>query len=274
MSQRLTAFWVGIYAFLMIFVGYAGAAQQVGEENGSIVSNESSSAEIPPSPELAGFNGEINAACLALLEKFQKSLNYDRLPELTPVEKIGVWHNFLVSVQGDGAGCDGAEEMAGRAKAHRQKWLDLREGKQEKTEPYIDRSYLQPRLLAEDGNFIAYDNGIVSDSNTRLDWLAGPDVAINWHQARYWVKNLVKAGGGWRMPTIMELQTLYSKDRAARNMTSLLQTTGWWIWSGESHDSATSWLLNLENGQAFWFGKGENGAARVFAVREKRRKNF
>ncbi len=35
------------------------------------------------------------------------------------------------------------------------------------------------------------------------------------------------------MPTISELRTLDKKGAGSRNMTPLLETTGWWVWAGE-----------------------------------------
>ena len=47
----------------------------------------------------------------------------------------------------------------------------------------------------------------------------------------------VQIGGGWRMPTIRELEGIYKKGTGPRNMTPLLQMKGWWVWSGETEGS-------------------------------------
>ena len=75
------------------------------------------------------------------------------------------------------------------------------------------------------------DGGIVKDPNTGLEWMAGPDRDTNWYEAKSWVQSL---GSGWRMPTLDELAGLYKKGAGPRNMTPLLKTTGWWVWSGET----------------------------------------
>ena len=49
--------------------------------------------------------------------------------------------------------------------------------------------------------FIANKNGIVWDTKTGLEWIAGPDRNTTWYEAKRWVENLNVAGGGWRMPT-------------------------------------------------------------------------
>jgi hypothetical protein len=87
----------------------------------------------------------------------------------------------------------------------------------------------------------ALENEVYYDRNTGLEWLAGPDKATNWYDAKKWVESLTAvAGGGWRMPTRKELKTLYQK-REKCNIKSLLKTTGCWIWSGETKGSSLAW---------------------------------
>jgi CheY-like chemotaxis protein len=59
------------------------------------------------------------------------------------------------------------------------------------------------------GSFVAYTNGVVADTRTGLEWIAGLDVDTSFHQAVAWVKALTVASGRWRMPTAVELRTRY-----------------------------------------------------------------
>jgi len=95
--------------------------------------------------------------------------------------------------------------------------------------------------IASDGTLLAYASGVVYDKKTGLEWFAGPDRDTNWDEAKAWVESLNVAGGGWRMPTREELKTLYQKGAGTRNMTPLLKTTGWWVWSGETLASSAFW---------------------------------
>ena len=95
--------------------------------------------------------------------------------------------------------------------------------------------------IASDGTLLAYASGVVYDKKTGLEWFAGPDRDTTWNEAKAWVESLNVAGGGWRMPTREELKTLYQKGAGTRNMTPLLKTTGWWVWSGETRDSSSAW---------------------------------
>jgi hypothetical protein len=80
--------------------------------------------------------------------------------------------------------------------------------------------------VARDGQYIKYANGIVYDTETDLEWLAGPDKDIKWYDAKKWAENLNIDGEGWRMPTVKELETLYKHGLGTRNMTPLLKNTG------------------------------------------------
>jgi len=130
----------------------------------------------------------------------------------------------------------------------------------------------EPKIIARDGNFIAYDNGVVYDKKTSLEWYAGPDRNTKWSNAKEWVESLNVAGGGWRMPTMKELRTLYKKGERKLNMTPLLKTTGWWVWSGETKGSSSAWKFGFEYGRKILL-RPRNAAydsSRGFAVRSRR----
>jgi hypothetical protein len=125
--------------------------------------------------------------------------------------------------------------------------------------------------IAWDDRFIASDNGVVKDAETGLEWLPGPDRGTNWYGAIIWVENLTVAGGGWRMPTLKELSSLYKKGAGTRNMTPLLKTTGGWVWSGETKGSSWAWLFNFFNGKKRWAPRRySKGGGLGFAVRSQR----
>ena len=126
------------------------------------------------------------------------------------------------------------------------------------------------RITGRDGGFFAGDKGIVLDTNTGLAWVAGPDRNTTWNEARSWVNNLTVGGGGWRMPTRKELKTLYQKGAGTRNMTSLLKTTGWWVWSGETKGSSAAWGFSFSLGGELWNFRSDSSSYRGFAVRSRR----
>jgi len=131
--------------------------------------------------------------------------------------------------------------------------------------------------IGRDGAYVAYDNGIVRDTGTGLEWVVGPDRDTDWNEARSWVKSLNLDGGGWRMPATDELQGLYKKGAGPRNMTPLLKTNGWWAWSGETISTSSTALnpkSSLKEGRVMfllgnrrWADRGYSFNGRAFAVR-------
>jgi hypothetical protein len=70
------------------------------------------------------------------------------------------------------------------------------------------------------------------------------------------------------MPTMDELQGLYKKGVGERNMTPLLKTTGWWVWSGEPNGSSLVWVFTFSSGLRHW-GNRDLSLFRAFAVRSR-----
>jgi hypothetical protein len=120
--------------------------------------------------------------------------------------------------------------------------------------------------IARDGTFIAFPSGVVRDTKAGLEWVAGPDRDVTWDEARDWVERLNIDGGGWRMPTMDELGTLYQPGRGKRNMTPLLKTTGWLVWSGEKK-ALSSRLFSFNIGCKKWPLRNASCFPRAFAVR-------
>ena len=123
--------------------------------------------------------------------------------------------------------------------------------------------------VARNGSFCALPSGIVKDFNTGLEWVAGPDSDMNWNEARSWVQSLNLGGRGWRMPTLDELTSLYKNGSGTRNMTPLLKTTGWWVWSGETEGSLKAGCFYFVGGRRDWGYRHGSGNGRAFAVRSR-----
>ena len=121
-----------------------------------------------------------------------------------------------------------------------------------------------------DGQCVLCENGIVHDENTGLEWVAGPDTDMDWNDAKSWVGELSLAGGGWRMPTRDDLRRLYEKNIGTRNMTPLLETTGTWVWSGETEGPSCAWGFNFYGGNEGCPGRYYLRLNRAFAVRSRK----
>jgi hypothetical protein len=126
-------------------------------------------------------------------------------------------------------------------------------------------------------------NGVISDSATGLEWYVGPDQDTTWKSAQPWAEYLTVAGGGWRMPTIPELKTLYQPGAGPNNMDPIFHTTGSLVWSGQTinpygtTEVSTAGSFDFYSGQDRWpvVSTPPNAPAlatnaRAFAVRSRR----
>ncbi|MBC8466590.1 MAG: caspase family protein [Deltaproteobacteria bacterium] len=160
-------------------------------------------------------------------------------------------------------------------------WVKLGSGESKQLEIRLEQlhasiqptpTYIPPsstsNVLKKDGIYVAYDNGIVKDTKTGLEWKTGPDENTNWNEANSWVQSLNLDGGSWRMPTMNELIGLYKKGMGDRNMTPLLKTTGWWVWSGETKGYSAR-DFSFHNGYRYWDPHYDKINYRAFAVRSR-----
>ncbi len=145
----------------------------------------------------------------------------------------------------------------------------------------VSPTVVSPKVIDPDGRFEKLESGVVRDTKTDLDWYVGPDKNTGWDEAKQWVANLRVDGGDWRMPTILELKGLYKKGAGPRNMIPLLETTGWFVWSGEAAHSGGSfissnmlglfWLsLDFDRGIELVDNQGNSNYKRGFAVRSRK----
>jgi TPR repeat protein len=119
--------------------------------------------------------------------------------------------------------------------------------------------------------FDAGDDGIMHDTKTNLEWLAGPDERTIRDDAVAWVDGLVVAGGGWRLPTKTELHDLYTGGLNPRNMSSFLNMTGTWVWTAsEDGGPSESWGYSFAREGSMVMTGCRNCDSRAFAVRQRR----
>ena len=111
---------------------------------------------------------------------------------------------------------------------------------------------------------------VVADPKERpLEWYVGPG-SVTWDEAKSYAENLNVAGGGWRLPTLKELEGLYQKEYRDRD-----KTLGFGpffcnyplVWSGELKDSEAAWHFSLIDGESSLFYRTDNLLKGVLAVR-------
>ena len=204
-------------------------------------------------------------------EKEYRSIKeIDESKDLTSQQKTVAWQRFLAAVSQDNPYSRQDDEMRSYSRSRLNHWQSARPPV---TKPDISSgvSGSEAQEAGRNGTFIAYATGVVYDKNSGLEWYAGPDKNTSWNDAKRWVESLNVAGGGWRMPTRQELKNLYKKGAGERNMTPLLKTSGWWVWSGETKGSSSAWNFFFLSGFDYWFNRDfSNYGRRGFAVRSRR----
>lgn len=123
-------------------------------------------------------------------------------------------------------------------------------------------------MIARDGALVKFDNGLVRDSSSGMEWYPAPDRGMSWTEAQQWVAELDALGGGWRMPTSSELKTLFRIGDGVRNITPLLVNSGYWIWAGQAPGTAERWIFGFSYGGEGWSGRLPDDGGRAIAVRE------
>ena len=133
------------------------------------------------------------------------------------------------------------------------------------------RFLYRPEIVARDGRYVAYENNVVCDCYSGLEWFPGPDRDMSWEAAATWVKNLSLGGGGWRLPTIAELKGLFKKNKKGDNLSPVFSVLMTDIWScEETPDAASAWGFNFIPGNQFRTYKTYSSRFRVMAVRTRK----
>ena len=136
-------------------------------------------------------------------------------------------------------------------------------------EPANSRPSSTSDVIEPERLYVAYANGIVRDTQTRLEWQAGPDKDTTWSQARSWVQSLNTDSSGWRMPTVGELKGLYKRGTGSRNMTPLLKTTGFYVWTRANDGLGRAISVNFNHGISLYARQTSSRNLRAFAVRSR-----
>ena len=142
-----------------------------------------------------------------------------------------------------------------------------------------------PPVIKNQARFSVSSCNSIKDSRTGLEWYVGQDRNITWYEAQQWTGGLDKCGGGWRMPSIEEIRTLYNPSLKAgtgfyldgkyfpAHIDPVFNAIGGgsWVWSNEKvgEDSARS--FNLNQGIAVVYtAMNTYYSTRAFAVRNIR----
>jgi hypothetical protein len=126
-----------------------------------------------------------------------------------------------------------------------------------------------PALASE--RFIDNGDGTITDTQKGLMWADKDNgLPINWDDGWQYCKNF-KGGGykDWRMPTLVEIQTLYDPTLSGQSDYSIIkpiQTTAQSLWASETRGFEAA-RFNFTHGRTYWLRKTYSGPTRVLPVR-------
>lgn len=105
----------------------------------------------------------------------------------------------------------------------------------------------------------------VYDNVTKLTWQRVPGAPMTWKNALACCQSLSLSGGGWRLPTVPELQTLVEMDKLSPAIdTTAFPSTADWFWTStpyafgppspsDGSGSGDAWSVSFNDGGSFHF---------------------
>ncbi len=126
-----------------------------------------------------------------------------------------------------------------------------------------------PEIVARDGRYVAYANGVICDCYSKLEWMVGPDRDTSWNEALAWVEGLNSGGISWVLPTLVQLGGLYRQNIRKNEISPLFGIEPADVWSCEVKNDESAWAFNFIPGNAFWTYRAMSRRFRVLAVRPK-----
>lgn len=127
----------------------------------------------------------------------------------------------------------------------------------------------KPTVVQRDGRYALYDNGIICDCYSALEWFVACDEDISWTDAAAWVRQLSIAGGGWSLPDLEQLRGLYKRNKAMDLLSPLFQLNPGDVWSSETSDGAQALGFNFVPGNQFRTFKTVSRRFRAMAIRPR-----
>ena len=123
---------------------------------------------------------------------------------------------------------------------------------------------------------VAADNGVITCASTGLQWYVGSN-NLDWNDSVSWAETLDVDGGGWRMPSLDELNGLNIGREYWDSHHSLppafkgRELGIYWAWSGDVRSSGSTWLYSFRDGEKDWYyNTSVVDKFWVFAVRSQR----
>lgn len=106
--------------------------------------------------------------------------------------------------------------------------------------------------LPHESDYADNGNGTITDNVTGLVWQAAvAQESYSWQEANQYCRDLALDNGGWRLPTAIELESLWDYTRARPAIDPIFTGTpgeGFWSSSPLAGGASSAWLVNFEDG--------------------------
>ena len=102
-------------------------------------------------------------------------------------------------------------------------------------------------LHAVDDKRFTLKDGIIYDSQLRLEWAPANGKAMDHYAAEEYARNLSLAGGGWRLPTREELKSLYDPSKPG-HADPVFNIDNNLVWTSEVDDLWLAWYFLFNYG--------------------------
>ena len=100
--------------------------------------------------------------------------------------------------------------------------------------------------MAKKSRFI-YDDGRAFDTATELTWQAKvPDERFTWKQAQAYAKKLDLNGKGWRVPSLVELESIIDTELD-------LHDDGYWSSTKYYKHESSAWFVAFNGGGSYGY---------------------
>lgn len=130
--------------------------------------------------------------------------------------------------------------------------------------------------VEDSGRWELKEKGVIVDTFTDLQWTQRDNLYdINWPDAKAYCEALPLAGGGWRLPTMQELNQVYTAGRDGTTpcgdytckVSPKFYLTSVWFWSNELYRSWGASYFVLVNGGQDKFPLSQSTDQRALCVR-------
>lgn len=114
------------------------------------------------------------------------------------------------------------------------------------------------------------------DNQTGLEWDIRTGYYSDWDDSVGFCENFAGFGGGWRLPTIKELEAIVvSEDtdcgESPCRLPDFFRVQGVWIWSATEIDQTHAWAVEVANGKSVELEKDTYFRGRHLCTREAKK---